>query len=168
MCRGCANAAAWRINCGSLGLVGGYVVHDDADVEIAGNVGLDDVQEGAELARPMAGEAFADDPAGGGVERREQAEGSVTHVAMGAPLDLAWAHGQKWLRSIERLDLALFIDAEDNGAFGRRQVKADDVAHFFDEQGTGRQCEGLGAMRLKAEGFPDSVDRRGRQADGFG
>jgi len=38
-----------------LGLVGGYVVHDDVDVEIAGNVGFDDVQEGAELARPMAG-----------------------------------------------------------------------------------------------------------------
>ena len=78
-----------------LGLVGGYVVHDDVDVEIAGNVGFDDVQEGAELARSMAGEAFGDDCAGGGVERREQAEGSVTRVVMRAPLDLAWAHGQK-------------------------------------------------------------------------
>ena len=38
---------------------------------------VDDVQEGAELARPMAGEAFAEDPAGGGVERRGQAEGSI-------------------------------------------------------------------------------------------
>ena len=116
----------------------------------------------------MAGEAFADDRAGGGVESREQAEGSVTGVVMRAPLDLAWAHGQQRLRSIERLNLALFVDAQDNGAFGRRKVKADDVAHFFDEQGIGRQLEGLGAMRLKAEGFPDSVDRRGRQSDGFG
>jgi hypothetical protein len=69
-----------------LGLVGGYVVHDDVDVKIAGNVGFDDVQEGAELARPMAGEAFADHPAGGDVERREQAGGSLTRVVMGAPL----------------------------------------------------------------------------------
>ena len=38
---------------------------------------VDDVQEGAELARPMAGEAFAEDPAGGGVERSGQAEGSM-------------------------------------------------------------------------------------------
>ena len=113
-----------------LGLVGGYIVHDDADVEITGNVGFDDVQEGAELARPMAGKHLPM-TAGGGVERREQAEGSVTRVVMGAQLDLAWAHGQKGVRSIERLNLALFIDAEDNGAFGRRQVKADDVAHFF-------------------------------------
>jgi hypothetical protein len=52
--------------------------------------------------------------------------------------------------SITRLNLALFVDAQDNGAFGRRKVKADDVAHFFDEQGIGRQLEGLGAMRLKA------------------
>jgi hypothetical protein len=143
-------------------------LHDAVDVEIGGDVGFDDVQEGAELARPMAGEAFADDPAGGGVERREQAEGSVTRVVMRAPLDLTWAHRKQRLRSIERLNLALFVDAEDNGTFGRRKVKADDVTHFFDEQGIGRQLEGLGAMRLKAEGFPDSVDRRGRQSDGVG
>ena len=101
-----------------LGLVGGYVVHDDVDVEIAGNIDFDDVQEGAELARSMAGEAFADDPAGGGVEGREQAEGPVTGIVMGAPLDLAWAHGQERLGSIERLDLALFVDAQDHGALG--------------------------------------------------
>jgi hypothetical protein len=79
---------------------------------------------------------------------------------MGAPLDLAWTHGQI-------LDLALLVDAEDNGAFGR-QVKAGDITHFFEEQGNGRRLEGLGAMRLKTEGFPDSVDRRGPQSDGFG
>ena len=98
----------------------------------------------------MAGEAFADNGAGGGVESREQAEGSVTRVVMRAPLDLAWAHGQKRLGSIERLNLAFFVDAQDNGAVGRRKVKADDVAHFFDEQGISRELEGLGAMRLKA------------------
>src|SRR4029077_20827905 len=99
---------------------------------------------------------------------RDQAEGSVTRVVMRAPLDLAWAHGQKRLGAIERPHLALFVDAQDTAAFGQGKVKADDVALFFDEQGIGRQLEGLGAMRLKAEGFPDSVDRRGRQSDGFG
>ena len=59
----------------------------------------------------MAGEAFADNRAGGGVESREQAEGSVTRIVMRAPLDLAWAHGQKRLGSMERLNLAFFVDS---------------------------------------------------------
>ena len=133
-----------------LGLVGGDVVHDHVDVEIGGNADFDEVQKGAEFARPMAGEAFADDSAGGGVESREQAEGPVTRVVVRAPLNLTWAHGKKRLGSIERLDLALFVDAQHHGPFGRRQVKADDVAHLLDEQGIGGQLEGLGAMRLKA------------------
>ena len=66
----------------------------------------------------MAGEAFADDRTGGGVESREQAEGSVTRGVMRAPLDLAWAHGQQRLRSIERLNLALFVDAQDMARSG--------------------------------------------------
>ena len=105
---------------------------------IAGNVGFDDVQEGAELARPMAGEAFADDPAGGGIERREQTEGSVPGVVMRAPLDLARAHGQQGLRSIKRLDLALFVDTQNQRAFWRGQIEPDDGAPFFDERGIGR------------------------------
>ena len=38
-------------------------------------------------------------------------EGSGARVVVRAPLDLAWAHRQQGLRSIERLNLALFIDA---------------------------------------------------------
>ena len=56
----------------------------------------------------MAGIAAPDDLAGGGVESGEQAEGSGARVVVRAPLDLAWAHRQQGLRSIERLNLALF------------------------------------------------------------
>jgi hypothetical protein len=80
-------------------------------------------------------------------------------------IDLAWAYRQQRLRSIERLNLALFVDAQNQLAFGRRKVKADDVAHFFDERGISRQLEGLGAMRLKAESLRDAMDGRWRESD---
>ena len=53
----------------------------------------------------MTGIAAPDDLAGGGVESGEQAERSVARVIVRAPLDLAWPHEEKRLRSVEGLDL---------------------------------------------------------------
>src|SRR5579862_569983 len=94
-----------------LGLVGGVIVHDQVNVEIARHVALDLAQEAQELAAAMAGITAPDDLAGRRVESGEQAEGSVTGIVVGAPLDLAWAHGQQGLGPIERLDLAFLVDA---------------------------------------------------------
>ena len=58
-------------------------------------------------------------------------------IVVGAPLDLARAHGKQRLRSVQRLDLALFGDAKNQGVFGRRQIKPDDIAHLLDEQRIG-------------------------------
>src|SRR5215471_14545571 len=56
------------------------------------------------------------------------------------------------------LNLALLVHAEDQRVIGRVQVEPHDVAHFLDEQRVGRQFEGLGAMRLQAEGAPNAAD----------
>ena len=93
-------------------------------------------------------------------------------VIMAAPLNLPWPHRQQRLGAVERLDLRLFIDAEHQGAVGRIDVEPDNVAHprsgrgqaLVDKQRVGRQLEGLGAVRLQAEGAPDTADARGRDA----
>jgi hypothetical protein len=64
--------------------------------------------------------ALADHKAGGDVERREQRGGAVADVAVGAPFGHARHHRQDGLFAVERLDLRLLIDAEDEGAVGRR------------------------------------------------
>jgi len=69
-------------------------------VEIGRDIAFDLAQKAQELTPAMARIAAPDDRAGGGVESREQAEGSVTGVVMGSPLDLARPHRQKRLRSI--------------------------------------------------------------------
>jgi hypothetical protein len=83
---------------------------------------------------------------------------------MGAPLGLAGLHRQKRLGSIERLNLALFIDAEHHGAFGRREIQTDDVPYLLDKQRVGRKFEGLRTMRLQAKRLPNPMDRGRRMA----
>ena len=148
------------------GLVGRHVVHDDVDVLILGHVGLDGVQEGAELAGAVACEAASDDPAGGGIQGGEQGERAVAGIVVAPPLGLSRSHRQQGLGAVERLDLRLFVDTQHERPLGRVEVEPDDIADLLDEQGVGRQLEGLAAVRLQPERPPDAMDRRGRVADG--
>ena len=65
---------------------------------------------------------------------------------------------------VERLDLALLVDAEHQRAVRRRQIEADDVAHLVHEVRIAGELEGLRAVRPQAEGAPDAPDRRVREA----
>lgn len=62
---------------------------------------------------------LADDLTRGDVERGEQRRGAMAFVVMRPPFDLPWSHGQKRLRTIQRLNLRLLVDTEERGAFGR-------------------------------------------------
>ena len=93
------------------GLVAAGIVDDEMDVEIGRHVALDGVEEAAELPGAMAGEALADDLADLHVERGEQRERAMPLVVVGAALGLAGPHRQERLGAVERLDLALLVDA---------------------------------------------------------
>ena len=93
-------------------LVGCVVVHDQMDVEVVGDLGFESAPELKELAAAVTRKALSDDLAGGDVEGGEQRGGAVAHVVMGASLDLSGPHGQHRLGAVERLDLALLVDAE--------------------------------------------------------
>ena len=81
-------------------LVSGVVVHDEMHVEIARYVGLDRVEELAELGGAVAWIAFADHPTGGNVEGGEERGGAVAGVVVATPRRLAWRIGSiGWLRS---------------------------------------------------------------------
>ena len=109
---------------------------------------------------PMPLHAAPDDRAGGGVEGGEQGGRAVALVIVAAPLRLARPHGQHRLGAVERLDLALLVDAEHQRAVRRVEIEADDVAHLVDELRVARQLEALDPVRLQAEGAPDTVHRR--------
>ena len=88
----------------------------------------------------------------------------MTLVVVRAPLRHARQHRQDRLCAVERLDLALFVDTEHQGAVRRRQIEAYDVADLVHEVRIAGQLERLRAVRLQAEGAPDAPDRRVRKA----
>src|SRR6516225_11184066 len=47
-------------------------------------------------------------------------------------------------------------------------IQPDNVAHFFDQQGVGRQFEGISTMWLQAERPPNAADGHAAEPGGFG
>src|ERR1700736_1366752 len=99
-----------------LRLVSSVVVHDEVNVQWFGHVLLDGVEEVAELFGAMALLVLADDLAGLGIQRGKQAGRAVPRIVVGAALDLPRSHGPQWSRAVKRLDLALFIHAQQQRA----------------------------------------------------
>ena len=100
------------------------------------HLGFESAQELEELPAAVARKTLSDNLAGGDVQRREERGGAVAHVVVGVPLDLARSHGQHRLRAIERLDLALLVDAEYERALGRVEIEAYDVPAFSTNSGS--------------------------------
>ena len=78
---------------------------------------------------------------------------------MGCPLGSAREHRQDRPGTVERLDLALLINAEHNGSLGRVEVQPADVVDLLDELRVGRELELLLAVRLQSERLPGTPDR---------
>ena len=53
-------------------------------------------------------------------------------VVVGTPLGLAGSHRQQRLSTVQRLNLALLVHAEDQSVIGWVQVQPHDVAHFLE------------------------------------
>ena len=85
-------------------------------------------------------------------------------VIVRAPLRHTRQHRQDRLRAVERLDLALLVDAEHHARSGGGQIEAYDVADLVHEVRIAGELEGLRAVRLQPEGTPDAPDRRVRKA----
>jgi hypothetical protein len=77
--------------------------------------------------------------------------------------------GVKWktragLGPVERLDLACFVDRQDDGVCGRTHVKPHDVFDLFSEGRILGPLEGAQPVRLKSVLLPDALDRAQREA----
>ena len=116
-------------------LVRRVIVEDDTNRLAGGNLRLDGVEEANELLMPMALHVKAYDRAVENVQRGKQRRCSVPFVVMrhgsGAPL----LQRQARLRSVERLNLALFVHRKHNGVRRRIDIEPDDIAQFADEAG---------------------------------
>ena len=85
------------------------------------------------------------------VHRRERCSRAVPLVVMGHGSGAALLERQPGLRSVERVDLALFVYTEHDGRHQRIDVELDDVAQLVDEGRVVGQLELPDAMRLAVE-----------------
>jgi hypothetical protein len=67
-------------------------------------------------------------------------------------------HRQTGLGAVERLDLALLIDRENDGMGGWIGIEADDIAQFVDKLRVGGELELFHPVRLKTVRTPDALD----------
>ena len=70
---------------------------------------------------------------------------------------------QSWLGTIECLDLAFLVDAQDQGLVWRVEIKADHIVELFDKTLVAAELESLVQMRLKPVSIPNTLN--GHPAD---
>jgi len=141
-------------------LVRGIVIEDHVDLELRGHRALDGAKEPQELLVAMSRHALVDDLAGGDIECCEQRRGAVPLIVVCHRPGASLLQRQARLRSVQGLDLALFVERKDHSAFRRIDVEAHYVSKLLDEVGIGGELEVLDAMRLQAMGPPYARDRR--------
>ena len=108
---------------------------------------------------PVALHVAADDGAVEDVEGGEQRRRAVAFVVVGHRPGAARLHRQTRLGAVERLDLALLIDREDDGMGGRIDVEADDVLELLGKLRVVRQLERADAVRRELVGLQDALHR---------
>ena len=114
-------------------LVGGVIVEDGVDRLSRRNLLLDGIEEADELLMAMTLHVAADHRAVENVQRGEQRRRAVPLVVVRHGSGAALLQRQSGLGAVERLNLALLVDRQDDGVRGRIDIKPDDVAQFVDE-----------------------------------
>jgi hypothetical protein len=103
----------------------------------------------------MALHTLADHLAFENVEGCEQGGGAMSLVVVREGCGAALLHRQAGLSSVERLDLALLVNRQNDGVVRRIDIKADDVAQLGDELRVIGELEPTHSVRLQAVGPPE-------------
>ena len=140
----------------------GEVVEHDFDVEVLRHVGIDLVQKGEEVSRGVGLFDVGDHGARRDVQRREQVAGAVALIVMCCPRRRARQHRESRCRSVERLDLGLFVDGKDHRSDRGVQIEPDDVTDLlYQVSGSGETLKASSrqGFRPKARQISDTVWR---------
>jgi len=148
--------------------MGGVVVDDAVDGQLLGRVPVDGFKEGQKLLMAVPLHALADDLPFEHIERGKEGGGAVAFIVVGHGSGASLLHRQAGLRAIQSLDLAFFIEAENQGVLGWVEVEPDHIMELLDEVGIVGELEGLDQMGLEAVGVPQALHRGFADAATFG
>src|SRR6266480_3184340 len=124
----------------------GIVVQNKVNIKLVGNCLVDPIEEFAKLKRTMASIKLADDLACFGIQCSKQRCGAIARVIMRSALSLPGTHRKDRLGPVQRLDLRLLVDTQNQSLVWRIKVKPHDVANLVDKQRVFGKLEGLGSV----------------------
>ena len=126
---------------------------------------VDPAQEGEEVGPGVAGAGLLASPCRSRPRARRTGWSSRCARSRGCGARPPRAQRQHRLGPVERLDLGLLVDREDDRPLGRREIQPDDVPDLGLERRVGAELERLDPVRLEARLGPDPLDGRDRGAD---
>lgn len=144
------------------------IIHDQMEIEFGRGLGVDFLKEPDELLMPMTGHAISDHLAIKHAQGRKQSRRSMTDVIMRHCSTATFLQGQTGLGSVQSLDLAFLIHAQNQRLVWRIQIKPHDVAQLLHEPLVTAEFEGPDQMRLQIVLLPDPPDSRFTQLLGLG
>src|SRR6266404_9906841 len=97
---------------------------------------------------PMPRIALTDDFAFQNFQRRKKGGRAMSDIVVGVSTAAPPFERQARLGAIQRLDLTLFIEAQDQTLVGRIQIEAHDVGKLFQKFQVPRELERASQMRL--------------------
>jgi len=135
------------------------VIHYQMNIKLARHGTIDVVQKLDELFVPMARHATLDYFTSKCVEGGKQSGRAVPAIIVRLSRGNAGSQRQDRRRSLECLDSALFVHAQNNRIGRRIHVKTNNIAQLRDEIGVRAKLEILNAMRLQIMSAPQAIDR---------
>lgn len=154
--------------CHARVLVGPIVVYNQMQIEFGPRRCVDLLEEPDEFLVSMPRHAVADDFPIEHAQGREQGGRAVAFVVVRHGATAAPLQRKAWLGAVEGLDLALLVDAQDQGLVRGIEVEPDDIVELLDKLLVPAELEGPDEMGLETMLLPDTPNRRLAEALGLG
>ena len=110
-------------------LMGGAVIHHQADIQFLRYVGLKVIKEGEKLLMAMARRTLRQYLAGSDIQGSKKCCGAGPHIIMGHSFQVAQPHGQHRLGAVQGLDLAFSAHTQDQSLVWRIKIEPHNVPH---------------------------------------
>jgi len=144
--------------------VSAVVVHDQVDIQRFRDSIIDPIQELPKLDRPMSPMALPDHLSGFHIQSGKEECRTMPAVVMGTSFNLPGSHRENGLSAIQRLNLRLLINAQDQSTLRRTEIQTHDVPDLLNKKRIRGKLEGFGAVGLQGKGTPNATDRTLAQA----
>src|SRR2546426_8227754 len=126
--------------------VSSVVVQHQMELQLFGELVIQPAQEFEKLLVAMARKALANDSAFQDFQSGKECRGPMADIIMSESAAATFLERQSWLSAIQGLNLALFIDTQDQALVWRIEVKAHHIRQFFQKTVIPRELESARSM----------------------